>query len=90
MENVTVASCPRVLSVVGTAQSVIEGVRIVNCTFRGVEGADILTDSGMVSYKNVTVEPATARPPTAASARAGEAAPGAAPAAPVPSQSSQD
>jgi unsaturated rhamnogalacturonyl hydrolase len=90
MENVTVASCPRVLSVVGTAQSVIEGVRIANCTFRGVEGADILTNSGAVSYQNVTVEPATARPPTAASARTRAAAPGAAPAAPVPSQSSQD
>jgi unsaturated rhamnogalacturonyl hydrolase len=90
MENVTVASCPRVLSVVGTAQSVIEGVRVANCRFRGVEAADILTNSGSVSYQNVTVEPAAARPPTVAPARAHEAAPGTIPAAPVPAQPSQD
>jgi unsaturated rhamnogalacturonyl hydrolase len=65
MENVTVASCPRVLSVVGTPKSVIEGVRIANCTFRGVEGADMLVNSGAVSYQNVTVEPLPARPAAA-------------------------
>jgi unsaturated rhamnogalacturonyl hydrolase len=90
MENVTVASCPRVLSVVGTAKSIIEGVRVANCTFRGVEGADILTNSGAVCYQNVTVEPATARPPAAPPARAHEKMPGAAPAAPGPAQPSPD
>ena len=90
MENVTVTSCPRVLSVVGTAKSVIEGVRVANCAFRGVEGADILTNSGAVCYQNVTVEPATVRPPTVAPARAHEAAPGKTPAVPVPVLPSQD
>jgi len=61
MEDVTVASCPRVLSIVGTPKSVVEGVRIKNCTFRGVEGADVLTHSGSVSYWNVNVEPAKTR-----------------------------
>ena len=61
MDNVTVASCPRVLSVVGTPKSVIEGVRVMNCHFRGVEGADVLTHSGSVSYQNATIEPAKTR-----------------------------
>jgi unsaturated rhamnogalacturonyl hydrolase len=58
MENVTSKSSPRVLSVVGTANSIIENVRIINSKFTGVEGADILTNSGTVSYSNVTIVPA--------------------------------
>jgi len=90
MENVTVASCPRVLSVVGTAQSIIEGVRVANCTFRGVEGADILTNSGAVCYQNVTIEPAKVRPAAVGPARAHQAEPAATPVAPVPVQASHD
>jgi unsaturated rhamnogalacturonyl hydrolase len=71
MENVTSTSSPRVLSIVGTEKSIIENVRIVNSTFRGVENADVLTNSGSVSYSNVNVVPAP-RP--------------AAPAAPVPTK----
>jgi unsaturated rhamnogalacturonyl hydrolase len=63
MENVKGTSSPRVLSVVGTAESIIEGVRLENCDFRGIEGADVLTHSGSVTYYNVTIEPAKeARP----------------------------
>lgn len=58
LENVTSKKSPRVLSVVGIPTSTIENIRLVNCTFKGVEGADILTNSGDVSYTNVTVEPA--------------------------------
>jgi polygalacturonase len=65
MENVTGTSSPRVLSVVGTADSIIEGVRLENCTFRGVEGADRLTHSGSVTYRNVTIEPARTESPVA-------------------------
>jgi len=90
MENITVASCPRVLSIVGTAKSIIEGVRVVNCTFRGVEGADILSNSGAVCYQNVTVEPVTAQPIKVAPAPAREVAPGKAPATPAPAVPSQD
>ena len=43
---------------VGFPNSTFENIRIVNCTFRGVEGADILAYAGDVSYRNVTVEPA--------------------------------
>ena len=58
MENVTVASCPRVLSIVGSANSVIEGVQLNDCTFRGVEGDDILTRASPVTRRNVVVEKA--------------------------------
>ena len=58
IEHVTSKKSPRVLSVVGIPNSTIENIRIENCTFRGVEGADILTHSGDITYRNVTVEPA--------------------------------
>ncbi len=58
MQNVTSKKAPRVLSVVGIEKSIIENIRIEDCTFRGVEGADILTHSGEVTYKNVIIEPA--------------------------------
>jgi unsaturated rhamnogalacturonyl hydrolase len=84
MEKVTSTSSPRVLSVVGTANSIIENVRIVNCTFRGVEGADILTNSGSVSYTNVTVQPVPAARPRPAAPAAAPAAPAAPAATPAP------
>jgi unsaturated rhamnogalacturonyl hydrolase len=58
MENVTSKKSPRVLSVVGTANSTIENVRISGCTFKGVAGADILTYAGDIFYTNVSIEPA--------------------------------
>ena len=73
MENVTSKKSPRVLSVVGTANSIIENIRVANCTFRGVEGADILSRSGSVTYENMTIEPAPrAKKPAAAAAGATE------------------
>ena len=60
MENVTARKCPRVLSIIGIANSIIENIRVTNCTFRGVEGADVLAYCGDVSYRNVTVVPAKA------------------------------
>ncbi len=58
MENITSKRSPRVLWIVGIPNSTIENVRIANCTFQGVEGADVLAYTGDVSYRNVTVEPA--------------------------------
>ncbi len=58
LQNVTSKKSPRVLSVVGIEKSIIENIRIEDCTFRGVEGADILAHSGDVTYKNVIIEPA--------------------------------
>ncbi len=61
MEKVTGTSSPRVLSIVGTTNSIIQNVQLVDCTFRGVEGADMLMHAGSVDYQNVTVEPARTR-----------------------------
>lgn len=61
MENVVAASSPRALWIVGTTNSIIEGVRILNSTFKGVESANVLTHSGSIRYDNVTVEPASER-----------------------------
>ncbi len=62
MENVTATSAPRVLSVVGTSNSIVENVRIANSKFTGVEGPDQLANSGTVTYQNVTVEAAKPMP----------------------------
>ena len=59
MDNVNVTtSCPRVLNIVGTTNSIIEGVRLRNCIFRGVQGPDILTHAPDIIRQNVTSEPA--------------------------------
>ncbi len=59
MQNVTAANCPRVLSVVGTTNSVISGVRLEDCVFRGVRLDDILTNAGDILTNHVTIERAT-------------------------------
>ena len=56
MEKVTGANCPRLMSVVGTTNSTIEGVRIEKCNFHGVRLPDILTNAGLVTTNNVTVD----------------------------------
>jgi unsaturated rhamnogalacturonyl hydrolase len=61
MRNVTAASSPRALWVVGTTNSIIENVRVIDSFFKGVEGPDVLTHSGSIQLENVTVEPAKAR-----------------------------
>jgi len=61
MRNVTAASSPRALWVVGTTNSIIEGVRVIDCVFNGVEGPDVLTYSGSIQLENVTVTPAKSK-----------------------------
>lgn len=61
MRNVTSASSPRVLWVVGNTNSIIENVRVIDSTFKGVEGPDVLTHSGSIRLENVTIEPAKSR-----------------------------
>ncbi len=61
MRNVTSASSPRALWVVGTTNSIIENVRVIDSVFKGVEGPDLLSHSGSIELQNVTIEPAKAR-----------------------------
>jgi unsaturated rhamnogalacturonyl hydrolase len=58
LENVTSTASPRVMWVVGFPGVVIDNVRFVNCTFRGVEAAEVLNHAGSFSFENVTIEPA--------------------------------
>jgi unsaturated rhamnogalacturonyl hydrolase len=58
IEHVTGASSGSVTIMTAFPGAVIEGIRLKSCTFRGVEGADILRDAGSLTLENVTVEPA--------------------------------
>jgi polygalacturonase len=58
VERVTSTSSPRVMWIVGFPGTVIEGVRFSECTFRGVEAAEVLVHAGSVSFNNVNIEPA--------------------------------
>jgi unsaturated rhamnogalacturonyl hydrolase len=58
LENVTSRSSPRVMWIVGFPGVVIDGISFKNCTFRGVESAEVLNHAGSFSFENVTIEPA--------------------------------
>jgi polygalacturonase len=58
LENVTSKSSPRVMWVVGFPGAVIDNIRFRDCTFRGVEAAEVLNNAGSFSFENVTIEPA--------------------------------
>ncbi len=62
LENITSRASPRVMWVVGFAGAVIEGVRFVDCTFRGVQSAEVLQHAGLISLNHVTIEPAKIDP----------------------------
>jgi polygalacturonase len=58
IEKVTSKASGSVAIVTSFPAAVIEGVRLKNCTFAGVESADLLKHSGSLTFENVTVEPA--------------------------------
>jgi unsaturated rhamnogalacturonyl hydrolase len=58
LENITSRSSPRVMWVAGFAGAMIDGVRFVDCTFSGVQTAEVLQHAGSISFNNVTIEPA--------------------------------
>jgi len=58
IENVTSTSSPRVMWVVGFPGVTIDDIRFKNCTFRGVESAEVMNHTGSFSFENVTIEPA--------------------------------
>ena len=58
IENVTSRSSPRVMWVVGFPGVTIDDIRFRNCTFRGVESAEVINHAGSFSFENVTIEPA--------------------------------
>src|SRR5215212_2571008 len=58
LERVTSTSSPRVMWVVGFPGVIIDDIRFRNCTFRGVESAEVMNNAGSFSFENVTIEPA--------------------------------
>lgn len=58
IENVTSESSGSVAIVTAFPGAVIEGIRLKDCTFLGVESADILKHAGSLILENVTIEPA--------------------------------
>jgi unsaturated rhamnogalacturonyl hydrolase len=71
LEKITSRSSPRVMWIAGFAGAVIDDVRFTDCTFRGVDAAELVTHAGSVSFRNVTIESvkksrsANSRPPDA-------------------------
>jgi unsaturated rhamnogalacturonyl hydrolase len=58
LENVTSQASPRVLWIAGFPAATIDDVTLTNCTFRGVETAEVVSHAGGISFRNVTIEPA--------------------------------
>jgi unsaturated rhamnogalacturonyl hydrolase len=58
LENVTSRGSPRVMWIAGFKGATITGVKFADCTFRGVTDTDFVQHAGIVSFNNVTVEPA--------------------------------
>jgi len=58
LEKVESTASPRVMWVVSFPGSVIDNIRFVDCTFRGVNASEVVQNAGSISFKNVTIEPA--------------------------------
>jgi len=58
IEGVTAESAGRVATITAFPGAIIEGVRLKDCVFRGVEAADTLKDAGTLTLQNVVIEPA--------------------------------
>jgi polygalacturonase len=58
LQNVRSHSSPRVMWIASWPGAVIDDVRFVDCTFRGVETAEMLQNAGSISFRNVNIEPA--------------------------------
>ena len=54
--DVTATNSPRVLDIVGTADSVISNIHLDDCVFRGVRLEDTLDHAGEIALHNVTRE----------------------------------
>jgi unsaturated rhamnogalacturonyl hydrolase len=58
LEKVTSKSSPRIMWIAGFPAAKIDQVRFADCTFRGVESAEVVSHAGAISFRNVTIEPA--------------------------------
>jgi unsaturated rhamnogalacturonyl hydrolase len=58
LEDITSTSSPRVMYLVRFAGAVIDDLRFINCTLRGLTASDVVQHAGSISFKDVTLEPA--------------------------------
>jgi unsaturated rhamnogalacturonyl hydrolase len=58
LDHITSSASPRVLFIRGFEGAIIDNIRISNSTFRGVTETEVVTHTGAISFKNVTIEPA--------------------------------
>jgi unsaturated rhamnogalacturonyl hydrolase len=59
LENVTSRASPRVFYVIGFPGATIDDIHLSNCTFAGVQTAELVQHAGHITMDNVTIEPAT-------------------------------
>jgi hypothetical protein len=45
--------------IAGFPGAVIEDIRFADCAFRGVESSEVVQNAGAISFRNVTIEPAS-------------------------------
>ena len=58
IENVTSQSSPRVMWVAGIPKGTVDNIRFVNCSFAGVDSAEVVENAWRISFENVTISPA--------------------------------
>ncbi|MDI1247609.1 MAG: glycoside hydrolase family 88 protein [Lacunisphaera sp.] len=58
LDNITSSASPRVMFIRGFAGAEIDNIRISNSTFSGVTQTEVVTHTGSVSLRNVTILPA--------------------------------
>lgn len=58
LENVTGKKSPRVLYLASFPGAIIDDIRLKNCTFKGIETAEIVSGAGKISLENVNIIPA--------------------------------
>ena len=57
-EQVTSQASPRVMWIAGFPAATIDNIRFSDCTFRGVEAAEVVSHAGTITLHNVAIEPA--------------------------------
>ncbi|MDP0500839.1 MAG: sialate O-acetylesterase [Verrucomicrobiota bacterium JB022] len=57
VERVTSHGSPRVMSIVGIPEGVIDGIHFRDCTFTNITHPDIVKDAGQITFENVIIEP---------------------------------
>jgi unsaturated rhamnogalacturonyl hydrolase len=58
LDHITSSASPRVLYVRGFEGAVVDNIRISNSTFSGVTDTDVVSHTGTITLRNVTIEPA--------------------------------